>query len=282
MNKDLKNYIGLSGVDQTENKRAVRFGHLFSYLILIVLLIVLIQLVMVFIDGKPFYDIRISAIVWLAFSIEFMVSLYLVHDKKRYIKGNWMNLLIIVLTVPWIPWGGNWAAIFRVLRLLLFIKVFITVFKDIFLVLKSHGLGLILMVAIFFIVASGAIFSLIEGVSFSSGLWYSLVTITTVGYGDIVPLTEKGRIFGAFLLVFGVILFSIIIANISAFLVESEQKKMECHFLDMEKTIENRIEEASQKHDAKIEEMMLEMDKRLEKMEKKVDDVHKSITKKAR
>ncbi len=280
MNKDFKSYIGLSGVDKTENKKAVSFGKLFSYLVLMVLIVVVVQLVSAIVDGKPFHDIRIAIIVWLVFSTEFMVSLYLVHNKKRYIKYNWMNLLIIVLTIPWIPWGGNWAAIFRSLRLLLFIRVFITVFKDMFLMLKNHGLGFILIGALFFIIISGAIFSAIEDIPFTTGLWYSLVTLTTVGYGDVTPVTDVGKIFGAFLIVFGVILFSLIIANISSFLVESEQKKMECHFVEMERVIENRIQEASEQNEEKIEKLMLQMDKRLANIEQKMTQLHSDVIKK--
>ncbi len=268
MIKTLKHYIGLSGVDKAENAKAVRFGKLFSYLILIVLIVVIVEIVVNIVDGKPLDHISIYIGVWLVFTIEFIVSLYLVDNKKRYIRYNWMNLLIIILTIPWIPWGGNWAAIFRALRLLLFVRIFVSILKDVFSILKRNGLGVILIGALFFIVISGAVFSAFEDIPFASGLWYSLITITTVGYGDIVPVTPEGRIFGAFLIVFGVILFSLIVANVSAFLVESEQKKMECHFLDMEKTIEDRIEKVAQQNATKLEEFMHEMDKRLTNIEK--------------
>lgn len=280
MNKNFKSYIGLSGVDKTENKKAVSFGKLFSYLVLMVLIVVVVQLVSAIVDDKPFKDMSVAIIVWMVFSIEFVISLYLVDNKKRYIKYNWMNLLIIILTIPWIPWGGNWAAIFRSLRLLLFIRVFITVFKDMFLMLKNHGLGIILIGASFFIIISGAIFSAIEGIPFTSGLWYSLVTLTTVGYGDITPVTDAGKIFGAFLIIFGVILFSLIIANISSFLVESEQKKLESHFLEMEQIIENRIQEASEQNEEKLEKLMLQIDNRLSNFEKKITQLHFETIKK--
>ena len=38
-------------------------------------------------------------------------------------------------------------------------------------------------------------------------LWWALCTVSTVGYGDIVPITGTGRIIGAFLIIFGVMFF---------------------------------------------------------------------------
>jgi voltage-gated potassium channel len=43
-----------------------------------------------------------------------------------------------------------------------------------------------------------------EFATFGDGIWWGLVTLTTVGYGDIVPITEKGRIAGTFLMLTGI------------------------------------------------------------------------------
>lgn len=43
--------------------------------------------------------------------------------------------------------------------------------------------------------------------SFWDALWWSLTTVTTVGYGDIIPSTQEGRIVGAFAMLLGVVFF---------------------------------------------------------------------------
>ncbi len=55
--------------------------------------------------------------------------------------------------------------------------------------------------------------------SFGEAIWYGIVTITTVGYGDEVPRTPGGRAVGAVLMFSGVVLFSLLTGTISSLLV---------------------------------------------------------------
>ncbi len=61
--------------------------------------------------------------------------------------------------------------------------------------------------------------------SFWDAVWYSVVTMTTVGYGDIVPRTVLGRIAGMFVMIAGISVISLLTATISSIFVE--QKLME-------------------------------------------------------
>ncbi len=61
--------------------------------------------------------------------------------------------------------------------------------------------------------------------SFFDVLWFSLVTVTTVGYGDITPGTVAGRIAGIFLLLFGVIAFAAISGKVASVLFDRQLKK---------------------------------------------------------
>lgn len=267
MKYKLRTLLGLSGVDTKENNAARQFGHFFSYIVLFALVTVIIQLVMDFYDNDVLQSPVISIGIWVVFSVEFLVCLYLVDNKKHYITTNWLNLLIILLTVPWIPWGGDWAVIFRSLRLLLFIRVMMEVFDDVFKILKRNSFGMVLIVAVVFIVIAGAVFAMIEDTSLASGLWYSLVTITTVGYGDVVPKTDEGRVFGVFLIIFGVVLFSLITANISAFLVGAEQKKIERQMLSILKATESKMKMDVMRNEEQVRILLAEIDERIEKMQ---------------
>lgn len=45
--------------------------------------------------------------------------------------------------------------------------------------------------------------------SIGSGAWWTVVTITSLGYGDMIPITTVGRVFGSVLALCGIVLFSI-------------------------------------------------------------------------
>jgi len=265
----LKKIIGLAGVAEHENTKAQKFSRRFSYVVLVALIAVVIQLITPF--SSDIVDFEFSFLIWLVFTVEFLVSLYLVNDRIQYAISNWLNLVIILLTIPWFIFNGDWVVILRALRLLLFIKVFEQVFEDVIIVLNRNRFGMVLIVAAIFIIISGSIFSNIEDIDFEEGLWYALVTVTTVGYGDVVPHTESGHIFGALLIMLGVVLFSLVTANISAFLVGAEQKKIERDILNLVQAMEINIEKQSIENEQHVTKMITEISSRLYEVEQKIN-----------
>lgn len=61
--------------------------------------------------------------------------------------------------------------------------------------------------------------------SLGDSLWWSLQTVTTVGYGDVVPRDTAGRMVGAVLMLNGIALLSVVTAAITAMLVEQARRR---------------------------------------------------------
>jgi voltage-gated potassium channel len=57
------------------------------------------------------------------------------------------------------------------------------------------------------------------------GMWWALETVTTVGYGDVVPVTPEGKIIGSFLLLGGLAFLTVIIAMITGGFVSRYQRQ---------------------------------------------------------
>ena len=55
---------------------------------------------------------------------------------------------------------------------------------------------------------------------FATALWWAIVTVTTVGYGDITPVTLGGRALGVVLMIGGIGIFGIFTASVAALFVE--------------------------------------------------------------
>ncbi|MFP4266442.1 MAG: potassium channel family protein [Spirochaetaceae bacterium] len=94
----------------------------------------------------------------------------------------------------------------------------------------SFRVGVFLVILVAFSMAGILMFE--EGVNkaFSSmwdTFWYSIVTITTVGYGDKSPITIGGKAVGLLLMGMGVIVLAAVTGQISSFLVEQQLKRRE-------------------------------------------------------
>jgi len=57
----------------------------------------------------------------------------------------------------------------------------------------------------------------------ADGLWWAISTVTTVGYGDIVPVTDFGRLFGALLQISGAVLFGTLVGTITVYLDQAQE-----------------------------------------------------------
>jgi voltage-gated potassium channel len=90
-------------------------------------------------------------------------------------------------------------------------------------VFNSRRLRTIIGVLTLAIVAFGYIFYIAEPdiKSFGDGIWWALVTVTTVGYGDITPATTLGRFVAGTLMFFGLGLIATVTAIVSAKFVQN-------------------------------------------------------------
>ncbi len=89
--------------------------------------------------------------------------------------------------------------------------------------IKQRTFRQLLFGSVFFCIGIGVLIVPIEqGVqntkirTLSDGLWWSLQTLTTVGYGDVVPVSDVGRIIGVAMQVVGTVMFGALIALISS------------------------------------------------------------------
>lgn len=185
-----------------------------------------------YLEAKSMYPATFARLtdwaIWLFFVFETGFLTYLVRDRRRYLNSNWINLLIIIGGFP-VIWGMTpYAAALRSLRLLFLLSLLFHVSRTIREILSRNQLGMTLLVGLGIIVMAGTLIAGIDpGIDTAwDGIWWAWVTVSTVGYGDIVPESPAGKIFGAVLILLGLGLFSLLTANFSAFFISREEDKV--------------------------------------------------------
>lgn len=94
-------------------------------------------------------------------------------------------------------------------------RIFVLIRRD-----KIHKVALIIFAVIF--VGSVAFTCFEKKINFTDALWWSIVTITTVGYGDISPTTIGGRIVGMWVMLLGIGFLSLFTAAVASVFIENK------------------------------------------------------------
>ena len=193
----------------------------------------------------------IDVLIWLAFLIEFVTLISVTKDKKRYVKTNWLNLAIIVLSPPLPLRALPGFEALRIIRVLRVLRVFVVLsrgtkgFKKFY---AKNSINYVLYLTVILVFICGFIFSIFEkGKSFFDGIWWAIETVSTVGYGDIAPLTPAGRALGIVLIFLGIGFMSMLTAAISAYFVEKDSNREMKQILEKLDTLSKDIEELKKK-----------------------------------
>jgi len=167
-------------------------------------------------------------LVWGFFLLETTLLTSLVDNKWQYLSTNWLNLIIIIGAFPLLWVGKTEVAALRTLRLFLVLPLLLGISKTVRSILSRNQLGITLLVSFLIIVGSGILIAGLDPAidNIWDGFWWAWVTVTTVGYGDIVPTSGPGKIFGGPLILFGLGLFSLITVSLSAFLLAKDEEEI--------------------------------------------------------
>jgi voltage-gated potassium channel len=154
-------------------------------------------------------------VVWLVFAVDYVVRLSLAVNKPKFIIRHLFDLLAVLLPVV------------RQLRVLRLVTVLSVLNKRLAGKIRQrvgiYVAGVTLMVGL---CASLAVLDAERHqenatiTTFGDALWWTLTTISTVGYGDRYPVSWEGRMVAGLLMVGGIALLGVITGTIASWLVE--------------------------------------------------------------
>ena len=166
-------------------------------------------------------------ILWSIFFIQLVYNLAVSEDRLAYARGRWVLILVVIVSFPLLPNLLSLSRLARLIRLFRLLVVLLYGLRALRRILARRGLVYVTAVATLLILGGGGVLSLLEGESvhgkFFEGLWWAIVTVTTVGYGDIAPTTIWGRIVGVALMITGLGVISTLAAAVAAYFVSQDE-----------------------------------------------------------
>jgi voltage-gated potassium channel len=153
--------------------------------------------------------------IWALFFVDYFVRLWLAADRRHWFIRHLLDFAIVTLPL---------LRPLRLLRLLVLIEVLQKAIGDAFrgkIVIYTVS-GVVLLIYS----ASLAVFDkerYLHGAtinSFGKALWWSITTVTTVGYGDVYPITNTGRVIAVLLMIGGISLVGVVTAALASWIIE--------------------------------------------------------------
>jgi voltage-gated potassium channel len=211
--------VELRAVDERSERIARRFE-------LPVLIAALLVIPVIVIEQSDWSDVWktlatvLNWLIWLVFLAEFVTLLAVVPKRRAWLRRHPLELVIVVLTPPFLPASLQSIRALRLLRLLRLVRL-APLARRMF---SLEGVSYAAVLALVTVLGGGAAFSAAEGRELSAwdGVWWAATTMTTVGYGDIYPHTDLGRVIAMGIMFVGIGFIAILTAALAERFVSTQ------------------------------------------------------------
>lgn len=216
-----------------------------AILSLIACVIILIQISLELTNDIAYILDISDNIIWGIFVTDYIVRLILSENKLKFIKNNKIDLMSIM------PFNAlfqslrifNFTRVLKLAKLAKLVRFAVLIYKfksraDKF--LKTNNFQCILIITIVTVLLGAFGISITEDKTFSDSIWWSFVTTTTVGYGDISPATNIGRIIASILMLVGIGFVGMLTGTIATYFL-TDKKTNKSYKSEVIETIQEKL-----------------------------------------
>jgi voltage-gated potassium channel len=157
-------------------------------------------------------------VVWIVLLVEYLVRLVVTPDRRGYLRRRWVEPATVV-----VPLFQGWHLIGIEKMSLLLHEAELRVEA----ILRHHSLFRVLIAAFATLVLGAWLVLLFERNAkgsnihnYPDALWWGIVTVTTVGYGDRFPVTAGGRVVAVILMLVGIGLIGVLTATVASVFIK--------------------------------------------------------------
>ena len=171
--------------------------------------------------------------VCLLFLLDFVNSLARASNRLKYmVTWGWLDLISSIPTIDTLRWARA-ARVVRIVRVVRGVRAARLLSSFVLEKRAQSGLWTATLVAILAIIFSSIAILHLEDVAGANitvaedAIWWSFVTVTTVGYGDLFPVTGSGRLVAVGLMLVGIGMFGTLTAYVASFFLEPQEEDQE-------------------------------------------------------
>jgi voltage-gated potassium channel len=185
--------------------------------------------------------------IWIVFAVEVVLIFVGATRKGAAVRAHWLEIAVVVVTIP--LFGRLLASLrlFRLTRLLRLVRASVIVSRAIRAerrISSGETFRLLALFTVFIVVVAGAAEATFDSGDFPtiwSGIWWAVVTVTTVGYGDLYPRSVSGRLIGMLVMFVGIGFLSVLTATVASFFVRTERSDGDGEILERLERIERAL-----------------------------------------
>lgn len=189
------------------------------------LILIVLSTMIVMLESVPSFDKRfhtffivLEILISLVFTVEYILRIITIRNKKDYIF-SFFGIIDLLAIVPfYLSLFFPVTKFFLIIRMLRMLRVFrilnlLDFMNDGYLIVKamknsSRKIYIFLLFLMIFNVIVGSLMYMVEGhkegfESIPQSIYWAVVTVTTVGYGDVSPTTPLGKLFSILLMLAG-------------------------------------------------------------------------------